>query len=135
MKSNYYLPSGPWLSSSSSSSSMSISSGLACLESSANSLREVSLLHRKMQTIISNFILHNIYVYLCKKKKTTNRTKRIFSLGLGLSRSASAASCCAFCSSIFMSSIPIWPGARSDTRHKNNLLERTNNHHFMNSNR
>lgn len=41
-----HSPSGPWSSSSSSSSSMSISSGLACFESSANSLRDVSLLNR-----------------------------------------------------------------------------------------
>lgn len=55
---------------------------------------------------------------LCKRDQPTDLTKRIFSLGLGLSCSASAASCWAFCSSIFISSMPIWPGARSDTDYR-----------------
>lgn len=114
------------ISSSSSSSPSSISSGLACCASSASSSRDASLLGRVVVTLFSGSghcsgLPRNLppeEELACSHPPSPHPhlTNRILLWARGgWSCSASAASCSARCSSSFMSSMPLCPGARSDT--------------------
>lgn len=111
------------ISSSSSSSPSSISSGLACCASSASSSREASLLGRGRGLRCSAGPSSPPAPPLRKEswlapssRACPHLTNRILLWAReGWSRSASAASCSARCSNSFMSSMPLCPGARSDT--------------------
>ena len=116
---------------SSSSSPSSISSGLACWASSASSSREASLLGkvggrgrgatrlswaRQPPSLPAPPLLKSWLAPSPAPPTRPHLTNRILLWAReGWSCSASAASCSARCSSSFMSSMPLCPGARSDT--------------------